>query len=174
MNKKGQLDYPIVTFVLIVVGLIILAPIMLKIFINVKNPISNQLGNMTNMGGQMAQANFNVVMDTGINFWDKVITAAFIIAILLLFVSAFLIDTHPFFIILYIAMNLMLILFAPAIVDSLSNIYDSSTFATEVAYLTLINYIRLHFGLFLTFVMVITGIIIYAKVAIFGSGGRRS
>lgn len=173
MLKKGQLDYPIITFFILVFGLILLAPIMLKIFINIRDPISNNFGNMSGQGGQLAQANFNSVINTGINFWDKIITAAFILAVLLLFVSAFLIDTHPFFIILYIALNLMLILFAPDIVDSLGNIYDNANFATEVAQLTFINYIRVHFGLILVAIMVITGIIIYGKVALFGSGGGR-
>jgi len=174
MNKKGQiLDYPIITFIGIIIGLLILAPVMLKIMNSIQAPLSSQLGNITGGGGLIAQENFNSVMTVAINFWDKVIIVAFIVAILLLFVSAFLITAHPLFIILYIIINFMVILFAPNIVDSLSKLYDSPQFATEVAMLSFIDSLRTNFAIFILGIMVITGIIIYGKVAIFGTGGNR-
>jgi len=171
MRKKGQLDYPLITFIGILLALLILAPVMLKIFTSIKTPVSSALGNVTGAGA-IAQTNFNRVIDTGVNMWDKVIVAAFFLAVLLLFVSAFFIDANPFFIIIYIFLNFMLMLFAPNIIDSLDNIYNSSDFATEVSYLSFMNFVRVHFGEFLVGVMVVTGIIIYGKVALFG-GGRR-
>lgn len=170
-NKKGQLDYPIITFVVIVFGLILLAPIILKIFISVRDPVANALGNASEASG--AKENFNTVINTGINLWDKVIAFSFILAVLLLFVSAFLIDSHPFFVILYIFISFMLILFAPDIVGTLDNIYNSTTFSTEVASLSFIDSVRTHFAVILIGVMLMTGIIIYGKVALFSSGGRR-
>lgn len=171
-NKKGQLDYPIITFVIVVFSLMLLAPIMLKIFYSVQTPVSNSLGNLTNHGGEQAQANFNSVMGTGINFWDKIILFAFILATILLIISAFLIDTSPVWIILYIFISFMLILFAPDIVGTLDNIYNSPTFAVESANLAFIGSLRDNFGTILVGIMVITGIIIYGKIA-FTGGGRR-
>jgi len=171
-NKKGQIDYPIVTWVIVVFGLMILAPIMLKVFTSVQAPVSNSLGNLTNHGGATAQANFNGVMNIGINFWDKIILFAFILATLLLIISAFLIDTNPVWIILYIFISFLLILFAGDIIGALDGIYNSSAFATESASLAFIGSLRDNFGTILVGIMVLTGIIIYGKIALTG-GGRR-
>lgn len=171
MNKKAQLDYPIIAFFVVVFGLLLLAPIIMKIFVSVKGPISSQLGNMTN-GGAIAKENFDHVIDIGITFWDKVIIACFIIALILLVISAILIDTHPLFIILYIFISFMFILFAPNIIESLDAIYESAQFATEVSYLPFVDSLRTHFAEWLIGIMVFTGIIIYGKIALFRGGQR--
>lgn len=174
MNKKSQLDYPIITFVIIVFGLLLLAPVMLKVFLSIQSPLASSLGNVSGGGGVIAKNNFNAVMTTAVNFWDKVIIAAFAFAILLLFVSAFFIDAHPFFIILYVFISFMVILFAPSIIESLDAIYTSANFSTEVGMLSFMDTLRIHFAEFLVGIMVMTGIIIYGKYAFFSSqgGGR--
>lgn len=172
MNKRGQLDNPLVTFAIIVIALMIFAPVMLKIFMNIDTSFGNSLGNVS-AGGALAKTNFGAVTTPLITFWDKVIVAAFFLSILLLFVSAFLIDAHPFFIVLYILLNFFLILFAPTMITAVDNIYDSANFATEVASLTFLDTLRSNFTVFLVGMMVITGIIIYGKLAFFG-GGRKA
>jgi hypothetical protein len=174
MNKKGQLDYPIITFFVVMLGLLLLAPIMLKVFISIRDPVSAQLGNISN-GGAVAQGNFNKVINTAINFWDKVIIAAFFLALILLVISAIFIDTSPFFIIIYIFISFMLVLFAPNIISSLDTIYGSQQFAVEVGHLSFMDAIRSNFGVFLVGIIVFTGIIIYGKIALFGNqqGGNR-
>ncbi len=72
---------------------------MLKVMREIQTPFSDSLGNMSG-GGIVGQTNFNAVIQTGINFWDKVVIAAFIFAVMMLFVSSFLVDAHPFFILL--------------------------------------------------------------------------
>ena len=172
MNIKGQFDYPIITFVIVVIGLLIFAPIALKIFGSFSTNFGNSLGNVTGSGN--AQANFSKVTTTLITFWDKVIIACFILSVLTLFVSAFFIDAHPFFIIIYILLNFMLILFAPNIITAVDNIYTSASYSTEVSSLAFLDSLRTNFTLYLVGIMVITGIIIYGKVAFFGNnGGRR-
>jgi len=173
-NKKAQLDNPIIAFAVIIIALLIFAPITLKILRSIQEPVANSFGNMSNQGGDIAKENFNEVLVTGINFWDKIIVAAFIFAVLLLLVSAFLVDAHPFFIVLYILLNFMLILFAPNIISAVDRIYDSSTFAQETAMLSFMDTIRSNYAVFLVGMMIITGIIIYGKLALFNnSGGRR-
>ena len=171
MNKKAQLDNPIIIFAMIIIGLLIFAPIVLKIFMTTQSSMSSSLGNLSS-GGTIAAANFNAVMDTAISFWDKVIVFVFFLAIILLFVSAFFIDANPFFIILYIFTNLMLILFAPNIIAAVDHIYDSANFAAEVTQLSFMDTIRTHYAEFLVGIMVITGIIIYGKIAFFGGKKR--
>ena len=172
-NKRGQVDNPVIAFVVIVAALILFAPIMLKIFVNVDQGVGNSLGNLSGQQGVIAKANFEAVTTPLISFWDKVIIAAFILAVLLLFVSAFLIDAHPFFVVLYIFLNFMLILFIPSITKAIDNIYDSVNFATEVAQLTFLDTLRSNFTAFVVGIMVITGIIIYGKLAFFQRSNNR-
>jgi hypothetical protein len=170
-NKKGQLDYPVITFIIIVFGLLIIAPFVLKIFNSIQTPMSNALGNAT--GGTQAAANFNKVMNTATTFWDKVVIAAFILALLLLIISAFLIDSSPVWLILYIFISLMVILFVPDIMSSLDKIYDSATFAPEVNAMPFIDWLRNNVVSVIVGVMVITGIIIYGKIGLTGGAGRK-
>jgi len=173
MNKKAQLDNPLILFAVVVIGLLLIAPIGLKIMRSIQAPISSSFGNITDKGGEVAQENFNAVIVTGINFWDKVVVAFFAFAVLLLLVSAFLVDAHPFWIVLYILMGMFLVLFAPNIIEAVDHIYDSATFAQETAMLSFMDTIRTHYAEFLVGMMVLTGIIIYGKIALFSGGGRK-
>jgi len=173
MNKKGQIDFPIITIIFLVFGLLLIAPMVLKIFNSVQSNMSPSLGNVTGGAGVVGQENFNTVMGTAINFWDKVIVAAFVLSIIIMLLSSFLIDTHPVWIILYIFISFMLFLFAPDIIGSLDTLYDSPAFATEVSQLSFMDWIRVNFGEFLVGLFVITGIIIYGKMGLFPSQRRR-
>lgn len=168
MNKKAQLDFPLITFIILVVSLIIMAPIMLKIFISIKTPWNSAMQNIP--GGNLSNENFNKVIDTGINFWDEITIAVFAFAVILMLVSAFLIDAHPFWVILYIIIALFTLLFAPSIIEAANNIYTSSSFATETVYLNFLDTIRVHFGEIIVGLYIITGIIIFGKIALSRSG----
>ena len=171
-NKKGQLDFPIITFFVLMFILILISPIIMKVFNSVKTGFDDALTNTTMGGADVAKENIDFVLNIGITFWDKVIIAAFILATLLLFISSFLVDTHPFWVILYIFLCFMLIMFAGDIIASLDGIYNSSLFATEVNQLSFVVTLRDHFGEFLVGIMVMTGIIMYGKIKFFGSGNR--
>lgn len=176
-DKKGQLDNPILAFAIIMVALIIMAPFVMKLLMTTQAGMSAGFGNVSGEGGVIGQTNFNIVLNTGINFWDKIIIAVFFFSIIMLFVSAFLIDAHPFFVILYIFTCFMLILFAPNIISIADKIYDNANFATEVTRLSFMNTLRTHYAEFLVGIIVITGIIIYGKIAFMrrssGGNGRR-
>lgn len=165
MNNKGQIDYPLITFIVIVIGLIILAPFMLKIVNEVLTPFSAGVGNVT------AEAGTSVthIRDTFINFWDFVIIAGFLFAILLLFISSFLVETHPFFLIIFILLSFFTFLFAPSFLDVLDTIYNSSQFATEVSTLAMIDFIRTYLGIILVGIYFVCGVIMFARFR-FGGG----
>ena len=165
-QKKAQIDNPLIYFAVLIIGLLIIAPVVLKVMRSIQEPVSASLGNLTGKGGEVAQANFNQVMVTGINLWDRVVVAAFIFAIMLLLISAFLVDAHPFFIVFYILLNFGLILFAPQIIQAVDNIYDNANFAEETALLSFMDTIRSNYAQFLVGMMVLTGIIIYGKITL--------
>jgi hypothetical protein len=171
MNKKAQLDSPIVWFFLVVFGLLLVGPFLLKIFHQVDSSVGNSFGNMT--GGEIGKTNTHIVLDTAGNLWDKVIIFAFILSLITLFISAFLVDTSPFWIILYIFINFMLVLFAPGMIGALDSIYGNAEFATEVAQLTFMDWLRTNFMPVLVGCMVLAGIIIYGKLWLTGGSNRR-
>lgn len=167
MKRRGQIDNPIIMFAVLVIGLLILAPVILKIFNSINDNMTPALANLTN-GGAVASENFGHVMNIGIGMWDKVVMFMFFFLVIILFVSAFMVDSHPFFVILYIITNLLLILFAPSMIQAIDKLYDSPNFAVESSSLVFLDWIRTYYGEILVGMMVVTGIIIYGKIAIFG------
>ena len=161
------MEFPILIFAIVVIGLILMAPIILKVVRTTLSPFSSALGNLSVEGGAIAQTNVNYVLGVFVNFWDGVILFAFLLSVILLFISAFLIDANPFFMILYILMLFLTILFAPEILKAVDKIYEANIYAEEVALLPFIDFIRLNFGLILTAIGILTMIIIYAKIRYF-------
>ena len=166
-NKKGQFDFPIITFVVIVVGLLVLAPVILKIVNGTLNPFQKALANTPTGNESGAVSNVTSVHSTFVSFWDGVLVFAFLFAVLLLFISAFLIDTNIFFVVLYIFVLFLTIVFAPNVLEAINKIYNSGQFAQEVSTLAFMDFIRLNFGLIITVVGILTMIIMYAKIKFF-------
>lgn len=164
-NKKGQLEYPIITFIIVVIAIIFLGPFMLKIIKDVTTPFADAVGNQTDEAGQ----NVRFVRDTFVNFWDWVLIIAFLINIILLFISAFLVDTHPAFLILYILFAVFTMIFAPMILESVNQIYDSAEFVDEVAQIPMLDFLRTYFGLIIIGIIFISGVIMYGKYKLFPS-----
>jgi len=163
MNSRGQIDHPVFLFAILIIALIIFAPVTLKIFREINTGFGNGLANVS-QGGQIAKENFEAVTTPLINFWDKIMIAVFMILVILMMISSFLIDSHPVFIILYIFMNFMLIILAPNIIVAADNIYQSATYAQEVTLLPFMNTLRTYYAEILLGMMFISGVIIYAKV----------
>jgi hypothetical protein len=173
-NKKGQMDFPIIGFIVIAIALIIIAPVMLMVFNQINIKVGDTLGNVTS-GGSIAKDNFRAVMNKGIAWWDTVIVCAFIIAMILLIISSFLIDTHPVFIILYVLICFFTIIFIPNIINSVDALYtgisytlDSGATVQMSVMLPFLEFLRTYFGEVLVGVMLLTGIIIFGKVALMG------
>lgn len=157
--KKGQIDYPILTFIVVIIGLLFIAPLVYKVVNTSLDNFANSINNVTEGAGD----NVRFVETRFANTWDVIIIIAFIINVLLLFISAFLIDTHPVFIVLYLVFSIFTMMFAPTILDSVDAIYDSATFVNETANLPFMDFVRNYFGVIILGIMILTGIIIYAK-----------
>lgn len=158
-NKKAQMEYPIITFIAVIVMLIIFSPFMLKIFNSFLTPFGNAVGNQTAVAGERVAHIKNV----GVNFWDFVILMAFLVNIILLFITAFLIDTHPVFLILFILFGFFTFIFAPEIMGVLDKIYNDPNLALEVSKLPITDFLRENLMLVVLGIYFICGIIIYSK-----------
>ena len=168
MNKRGQVSqFPILTAVGIILLLLFLAPFMLKI---VNDPLDKFQDAITNQSTDAGEA-VGTVKDTFLNFWDTLIIIAFTITMVLLLISAFLIDVHPIFSLLYILLCFFTMIFAPMVLDVLDQIYEHAQFSGLVgSYLPLTSFVRSNFAVIILSIMVLSGIIMYAKFK-FRSGG---
>ncbi len=169
--KKGQMDYPIITFVGIVIALLILTPVFLKFSNEILNPYEAGVGNQSAVAG----ANVRYIHTTFIAFWDWIMIIAFLVSVILLLASAFFIDTHPFFLVLYIIFNLIMIVFAPNFIEAVDGIWDSAAFLTEATQAPMMDFIRQNFMIVILGVMIIAGVILYGKLKYIStsSGGQQ-
>lgn len=158
------MEFPVITFAIIVIGLILLAPIILKVVRSTITPFSDAMDNLSIGGGEVAKTNTNYVLGVFVNFWDGVMLFGFLFAVIMLFLSAFLIDANPFFMILYILTLFLTIVFAPEILGAVDRIYEANAYAEEVALIPFMDFLRLNFGLIITGIGILTMIIIYAKI----------
>lgn len=170
-NKKAQMDMPIVVFAGMVIALLMLAPIILKIVRTSIEPVSSALNNSGSVGGELGAQNMTYILGIFVGFWDGVLLFAFVFLVLLLIISSLFIDTHPIFIIVYIIAFFLTVLFAPEMLGAINKVYEANEFATDVALLPMLDFIRLNFGVILTAIGVLTMVIMYAKVKFFSSGG---
>jgi len=162
-KKKAQLD--IMTFIVIVIGLIIVGPIILKLM----SSITGGLG--TNLGSMSTQANdsINYIQTTANTWFDTTIVIFIFINLILLFIFSFMVDAHPVFLILYIISAFFSIVILPYLADIPKAIYGSSQFSDAVTNLPFTSFILNHISIITLAVIFITGVIIYAKWR--GGGG---
>lgn len=158
-NKKAQMEYPIISFIAVVIILLIMAPFMLKIFNSVLTPFASAIGNQSVEAG----ARVTHVKDVFVDFWDMVIMIAFLISLILLFITAFLVDTHPVFLILFIIFGIFTFMFIPAIMEVTEKIYDNPALALEVSQLPMADFLREWFIPIMVGFYFVIGIIVYAK-----------
>jgi hypothetical protein len=173
MNKRGQIQNPVIVFVGVVLLIVLIGPIFMKVFLTMNTTFGDTLGNMSGSGGEIARDNFRAVMGPTISFWDAFLSIAFFASILLLFISAFMIDTSPFWVVIYIISVFFLIIFTPNMMAGIDNIYNNAQFSTEVTYLPLLSWLESNFIFVLIGVIFITGVIIYGKAGLKLGGGTR-
>jgi len=157
MNKIGQAS--IVTFVVVVIGLLILAPVMLKIF----NTTVGEVGDKLNETSTEAGAAMEKVENTFTTFWDYLIVIAFFVNVVMLLISAFMVDTHPVFLIMYIISVFVIMSFAPYTMQPVTKILGMDQFTTELGQIPMTSFVITNFNLILLGVIVLSGIVMYAK-----------
>jgi len=161
-HKRGQQD--VIAWVAAVVAILILAPIML----NIANEVLGGFSTAINSSSEQAAIEVTAIQTTFTETWDWVIAIAFLVNILMLFVFAFLVDTHPIFSLFYLLSAVFTLAFAHYVVVPISTILSLDAFAIEAVQLPITNFIVLWFDIILLAVIIVTGIIMYGK---FRSGG---
>lgn len=165
INKKGQAT-SIIIFVLGIIALIIIAPIMLKIFNSTVPKFSDAVASQSPVANQTGQ----YIYTKTVSLWDSLILLGFVANVLLLLISSFLVDVHPAFFVVYLISAILTLIFAPDVLESIKVMWDNPQFATQTASLTMTRFIIDNFGVIILGILILSGIIMYAK---FKLGGRR-
>ena len=167
MNSKGQVA-SIIVFFAIVIGIFILSIILLKVTNTILTPFQANIGNMSAKAG----ADVSYIQNKFVTWWDWVIILVFLLNALLLFVSVFLVDVHPAFLFLYILAVLFLMIFGSVAQTAVEKIWTQPDFATEAGQMPLTQYLINNLGIVILIIIVLSGILMYAKIKYFtGTGG---
>jgi hypothetical protein len=170
MNKRGQI-LGIAAFVLIVFLLILVAPIILKVATSVLNPIAVKFSQIdtTNKSADVVTYTQNKITGT----FDWIVMVLIIVNILVLLVSAFLVDINPAFVVIYIIGAFTLVITAPYTMVAAEKVYSMNTFNDAstgvIKYLPMSEFVLNNFGVIIVGVIVLTGIIMFAKITRFNS-----
>jgi hypothetical protein len=166
LSKRGQVEFSPAIFVALIIVLLLMAPIMMRIIGTVTGTFFTQM----NTSAPSAVAEASGAVDKVYNFFDYLVVISMFINMIVLFISAWFIDTNPVFIILYIMFAFIFILFLPNMMDAVDQIWEKSenistydTWGSNDLNLTYTDWIRSNMVLVTLVVIVLTGIIMYAK-----------
>ena len=160
MNKKGQLDGGIASFIFVLAGLLVVGVISFYFVNTTLNSIQPVLANQS-AGAGLA---INTIHSGFTGIWDVAIALLFIFMVVVLIYSSFMIDVHPAFIVVYIITLVILFIVTPYISSLISDIYNSVLGTDATTYLKMTSFIAENFGLIVLVIAIVSGIIIYGKL----------
>jgi hypothetical protein len=170
-NKKAQAEFSPAVLIAVVVGLLLFAPIMIRIIGVTTGTFFTQM----NSTSPTAVAEADKAVDKVYNFFDYLIIIGILINIILLFISAWFIDTNPVFIILFIMFAFIFVIILPSVLDAVDSVWDKMEDVNAndpwrddslTGVLKFSNWIRQNLMLFTIIIIAIAGIITYAKFKI--------
>lgn len=174
ITKKAQVEFSPAILIALIIGLVIMAPIMIRIIGTVTGTFFVQM----NESAPSAVAEASSAVDKVYNFFDYLVIIGIFINIIVLFISAWFIDTNPVFIILYIMFAFIFVLFLPNLMDAVDRVWenmddmgDQDTWGSNSMNLTFTDWIRQNLIMVSVVVIALSGIITYAKFKL-NSGGQ--
>lgn len=157
MLKKAQ--YDIIAWIGIVVGLLIVAPILFMAVSKILTGFSEGI----NQTSTTAAENVDVIKETFLTWLDYLVIIAILVSIILLFIFAFTVDTHPLFVVFWILSAIFIMMFAPYILEPVKQIFGMGWFSDAVLALPLTEFVVTKFSLILFGIIIVSGIIMYGK-----------
>lgn len=168
-NKKSQ-TLSIIAFFAIMLGIFVIAFILMSFVNTILDPFQSNVGNVSSVAGQTV----GNVTGAFNKWWDYAVIFLFFLNVIILLVSSFLVDIHPAYLIIYIIAVVILFTFSGDIVGSLSGLWEddpSNPFQNAVAHMPLTSWILNHFTFVTLGIVVLSGVIMYAKFNWGGSQG---
>jgi len=165
MNNRGQ--FAIISVMAVFITLIVLAPVVLQL---VKTSVGGVADNLASVS-PLASDQVDAVENKFVSMWDYAIMFIFLFNVMILLISSFFIDTHPLFLIVYIVVSFMMFMFAPYLIDTADRIWESPYFVAEntAGDLGMTQFLLDNFSMILLMIYVLSGIIIYGKIKMFGA-----
>jgi len=168
-NKKANVDFSPAILIAVIIVLFLFAPIMIRIIGITTGTFFSQMNNSF----PDAVAPADKAVETVYNFFDYLIVIAMFVNIIVLFISAWFIDTNPLFIVLYIMFAFIFFLFVPNLLNAVDAVWlkmedagEHDPWRDNPLPLTFTDFIRRNMMWFTLIVISMTGLLIYAKFKI--------
>ena len=175
MNNKGQI-ISIAAFFAIVLSIFLLGTLLMSFVNTILNPFESSMQSISNESAS-AVGNIN---DSFNKWWDIAIVFLFFLNVIILLLSAYQVDTHPIFLLLYIIAVMILLIFGGNMVSSLDVFYDDAGIfgsgnvtagGNAIQHMPLTNFMLNNFTVVILGIIIISGIVMYAK---FKFGGQNA
>lgn len=174
MENRGQVN-AIIYFGIVVLILLFAAPILMKVVVAPVSKIGTSFATVdpTNKSTEA----ISYVQNKFTSVFDWVIAVLFMFNIVLLLITAFLVDTHPAFLVVYIFAAMFLVIFSPVVLDVLENMYNSASFSSGdeniVQYLPITEFLYQNYGYIIVGVIILSGVIMFGKYRLGANSGGR-
>lgn len=165
LNKRAQ-ALSIIALFAVIVGIFIVSVVIINITNKVLTPFSDSIENVSTE----AASNVDYIQSSFNRWWDWAVILLFFLNVILLFITAFLVDVHPAFLIIYVLALAFLFTFGISVMGAVQDIWGVTDFSSGVANMPITNWLMNNFSIVLLGIAVLSGIIMYAKFK-FGSGG---
>jgi hypothetical protein len=165
-NKRGQAESVIIFFG-IVVAIFIASIIILRLTNSILTPFANQIEPYSNQSATVVRS-----IDTSFaGIWDWVVILLFLFNLVLLLVSAFLVDIHPAFLIVYIIAVVFLVIFGNSFAYIIDKVWEGVGTPVETLQTPMQQFIINNFNMIMLGVIALSGIVMYGKFRFFGGQG---
>ena len=160
IGKKAQAQ-SIIVFFMLCVGVLIASIVIFKLATSIIIPFQAQIGNMSAPAGEAV----GYVYHQMATWWDYAIILVLGLNVLILFVSSFYIDVHPAFAIIYIIAIFFMFIFGNYALGALDAVWNAMGTGLESS-TQLQQFIINHFQLLMLGIVILSGVIMYAKYKI--------
>ena len=168
MKKDGQV-ISIVAFFAITLSVFVVAFLLVSFTNTILSPVGTQLGNMSDTAGTAVTS----VSDSFNTWFDVFIIVLFFLNVIILMISAFMVDVHPLFLIVYVMSAFLLMMFGGNMMSSINILWsDTGSFSNAIEHMPLTVWMLDHFTLVILSIIIISGIVMYSKFRYGSSGGE--
>lgn len=169
-NKKGQdAGNPLLAFIIVIFFLFLFGPPLLKGLNDVKPKLTDSFSNASFQGNKTAVDVTNKVLNFTINSMDYALVFLFVIFLIALLISVFLIDSYPFWAVIFILTAVMSAIIGGLLFSHLVDIYNSPLFADELEQLPMTYFLINNWAYVFVGVVILMIIIIYGKFKFFAA-----
>lgn len=157
-SKKGTYAWDLI-FIMILFLVVVFGAIIGKSIVADLNIISDDLEITADSKAKIDS------MDSGyVGFWDGVFLFMFVMLILGLWFTSYIVDTHPFFYVISIALMIAFTLITMLLSNVYEDVFTNSEFSDEAAQFTIIPFIMSNIVAIMIVVGFVSAGILYAKL----------